>query len=259
MSDTNPALLIDYGNTRLKWASWDGVRLLAGGARAHGGRKESFAEGLDGIGNVAQIWIASVVAAAQEAAVAKSLRERFAVEPQFVRSVAQACGVRNAYARPADLGVDRLLGMIAVHAQEPCATVIASCGTALTLDALAADGVHVGGLIGASPALAQSALRGATGRLGVVPAGRVVEFADATADAIASGTWLAAAALVERFCARARERLGAQTALVLTGGGAAELAALLTVPHRIDADLVLRGLAHYVAASRSQHRARIRA
>ena len=102
---------------------------------------------------------------------------------------------------------------------------------------------HLGGLIAAGPRLAQNALRGGTARLAAVPAGRVVEIADNSADAIESGTWLSAAALTERFLAQTGRRLGSAPQLILTGGGAAQLSALLGATHRIDAQLVLRGLA----------------
>ncbi|HST28303.1 MAG TPA: type III pantothenate kinase, partial [Rudaea sp.] len=119
---------------------------------------------------------------------------------------------------------------------------------ALTLDALAADGAQLGGLIAAGPQLAQDALRGGTARLVAVPAGRVVEIADNSADAIESGTWLSAAALIGRFLAQTARRLDDTPTLILTGGGAAKLSPLIEASHRIDAELVLRGLARLADA-----------
>jgi type III pantothenate kinase len=132
-----------------------------------------------------------------------------------------------------------------MHAVESGPCVLASCGTALTLDALAADGTHLGGLIAPSPALMRDALTGATARLATPQFARVVECADNTDDAIESGVWLAAAALLERFVARAAATFGTPPSVVLTGGGAERLGALIALPHRIDTELVLRGLALY--------------
>ncbi len=234
-------LLIDAGNSRLKWAWWNGTALGEAAAAANAGMEFS---ALWKNGQRADaVWIASVASAAADAALAHAVRGRFGVTPVFVATRAQACGVRIAYAEPAKLGVDRFLGLIAAHAQAGTAVVVAGCGTALTLDALSADGTHLGGLIAAGPELAQSALRGGTARLASVPAGRVTEIADNSADAIESGTWLSAAALVERFQARAGRQVGSAPALILTGGGAWRLSALLDAPHRVDAELVLRGLA----------------
>lgn len=234
-------LLIDVGNSRRKWAWWDGAVLsgMSTAANIDVNFCALWNEGHD----ADAVWIASVASAASNAALVAGLRSRFGSEPVFATTRARACGVRVAYAAPANLGVDRFLGLIAAHAQSGNSAIIASCGTALTLDALAADGTHLGGLIAAGPELAQSALRAGAARLSCVPAGRIMEIADNSADAIESGTWLSAAALVERFMAGAVRRMGSAPALILTGGGAARLSGLLDTPHRIDAELVLRGLA----------------
>jgi len=234
-------LLIDVGNTRVKTALWNGAELRPMGAVGHGSPDRS-ALWRD-VADPESIWIASVAAPQADAALTRKLRGRFGQEPRFVRSRAEACGVRSAYAQPERLGVDRFLGLVAAHAQAAGPTVIASCGTALTLDALGADGRHHGGLIVPSPDLMQAALHGATARLGAPARGAIVEAADNTADAIASGTWLAAVAIVERFAARAAQRFGSTPRLLLTGGGSAQLAELIALPHRVDPDLVLRGLA----------------
>ncbi len=242
-------LLLDLGNTRLKWAAWDGG-LGPVTAHAHdAGGPEGFAALWKDIPTPEAIWVASVADPALDAALAQALRARFDRAPHFVVTPAAACGVRCAYAQPERFGVDRFLALVAAHAEVRGAAVVASCGTALTLDALAADGRHLGGLIAPSPERMRAALHGAAARLGAPADGRVVEFADNTADAIASGTWLAAAALTERFVARAARRLGTAPALLVGGGGAARLAALLELPHRVDADLVLRGLARYAEAA----------
>jgi len=233
-------LLVDIGNTRLKWALWDGKDLRFGAAEAHA---DFSAAAWQESPAVDSVWVASVASAALNERVDAAVRRRFGRAARFVQTRAHACGVHNAYPQPERLGVDRFLALVAAHAQAREPTIVVSCGTALTLDALAADGTHLGGLIAASPDLALAALRGGTANLGAAAAGRIVEFADNTADAMESGTWLAAAALAERFVERTAKRLGSAAALVLTGGGAARLSDLLPTPHRIDAELVLRGLA----------------
>ncbi len=239
-------LLIDLGNTRLKWAFWDGAALHSGGAVAHAGERPLDFNCLwQQIHGADAAWVASVAAPALDAQLTQSLRARGIHATQFVHSSAQACGVRNAYAQPERLGIDRFLSLIAVHAHAPEPTVIAGCGTALTLDALAADGTHLGGLIAPAPDLMRDALLGHTARLGDVASARIVERADNTADAVESGCWLAAAALIERFVARSAQDFGTAPALVLSGGGAPRLAGLVALPSRIDAELVLRGLAMF--------------
>lgn len=240
-------LLIDLGNTRLKWALWDGAELHSGGAIAHAGERPLDFDSLwQQVHGADVAWVASVASPALDSQLTQSLLARGIRVTQFVRSRAQACGVRNAYAQPERLGVDRFLSLIAAHAHAHKPTVIVSCGTALTVDALSADGTHRGGLIAAAPELMRSALLGHTARLGELGSARVVERADNTDDAVESGCWLAAAALIERFVARsAREEFNTAPALVLSGGGAQRLAGLVALPSRIDAELVLRGLAMF--------------
>jgi type III pantothenate kinase len=220
--------------------------LVSGGAVAHAsGHPVDFDALWKDIYGADTAWIASVAAPAMDAQLTQSLHASGIRELHFVRSCAEACGVRNAYAQPERLGIDRFLSLVAAHAHARELTVIAGCGTALTLDALAADGTHLGGLIAPAPDLMRGALLGHTARLGELGSARIVERADNTADAVESGCWLAAAALVERFVARSVQGGGGAPVLVLSGGGAARLAALIALPSRIDAELVLRGLARF--------------
>lgn len=240
-------LLVDIGNTRLKAALWDGRNLRPLGATVHAGAAApiDFVDLWKDAESVDAAAVASVAAPGLEQQLRASIAARFGVEPTFVASPGAACGVRNAYAEPARLGVDRFLALVAVHAESGVASVVAGCGTALTLDAMAADGTHLGGLIAPSPALMLDALTGATARLELPRGASVSEIADNTTDAMESGAWLAATALVERFVAAVAQRLGTAPRLTLTGGGAERLAPLIAVPARIQPDLVLRGLAIY--------------
>ncbi len=249
-------LLIDLGNSRLKSALWDGVQLRHGPVLTHAGGANDEALGAGDFSalwkDVAPphaIWIASVASTTLEQQLTRGLAEHFAVSPKFARSPASACGVRNAYSAPARLGVDRFLGLVAAHAEVPGPAVVASCGTALTLDAVDAGGLHLGGLIAPSPGLMKNALLDHTARLGELAAAPVTDFADTTAAAVESGTWLAAVALIERFVARAHARLGQAPGLIVAGGAARRLAALLDSEHRVEPDLVLRGLAKFADAS----------
>lgn len=242
-------LLLDLGNTRLKWALRDGDATLAHGAAAW---NENVAAALSAawspLPQPAAAFGASVVDATREQLVARSVAAAFMREVAWLRTPAEACGVRNAYAEPQRLGVDRFLAMVAARTGGMAPCVLAGVGTALTLDALAADGRHLGGLIAPGPQLMQQALLGATAQVRPAGAGSVVEAADNTADAVVSGCWLAAAALVERFAARMAPSLGGSPALRLGGGDAETLLPLLATPAQLVHDGVLRGLAAWAAA-----------
>ncbi|KRE82971.1 type III pantothenate kinase [Rhodanobacter sp. Soil772] len=243
-------LLLDLGNTRLKWALQaqpDGW-LARGAVDWQEDSAAALASAWTGLPRPQQVIAASVVDAAREAQVAAVAEHLFACTPTWLRTPAHACGVRNAYAEPQRLGVDRFLAMVAAHADGHAPCVLAGVGTALTLDALAADGQHLGGLIAPGPRLMQQSLLDATARVRPERPGEIVELADNTADAVASGCWQAAAALVERFATRLAVRLGAPPALILGGGDAAPLLPLLSLPARLSQDGVLRGLAVWANA-----------
>ena len=241
-------LLIDFGNTRLKWATLSGERMQPGGVFAHIDKPLTMALRVEWaeLARVSAVLVASVVSAAREEELDAFVRSRFGVHAELLRSPASALGIRNAYAAPARLGIDRFLALAALHAQHPCAQVLASVGTALTLDALDAEGLHHGGVIVPGPALMRAAINGSTARVDA-GVGRFRDLPDNTADAVASGALYAAAGAIDRFRAAAAQRLGGAPALTLTGGGVNELVPLVADAERAH-DLVLRGLALWAQA-----------
>jgi type III pantothenate kinase len=247
-------LLLDMGNSRLKWA----LQSRPSAWLEHGAVDWREA---DLVMQLASAWAdlprpdnviaASVVDSAREAEVTSVIERLFARSPHWLRTPASAAGVRNAYAEPQRLGVDRFLAMVAALADGHAPCVLAGAGTALTLDALAADGRHLGGLIAPSPLLMQQSLLAATARVRPERPGDIVELADNTADAVTSGCWLAAAALIERFTAQMTLRFDRPPTLILGGGDAARLAPLLSSPVRLSRDSVLRGLAVWANTQRA--------
>lgn len=236
-------LLLDLGNTRLKWALQAAQGWQAQGAMAWSEAPALLGASWRALPEPVAAFGASVVDEEREHAVAAQVRAQFGREVVWLRTPASACGVRNAYPEPGRLGVDRFLAMVAAHAAGAGDCVLVGVGTALTLDALTAAGEHLGGLIAPGPRLMQQALLGATVQVRPRGDGMLVDAADNTSDAVVSGCWQAAAALVERFVARLAPRLGGVAAIRLDGGDAAALAPLLAVPAQLVEHGVLHGLA----------------
>ena len=236
-------LLIDFGNTRLKWAIWKNGKHNMGGVFAHADTslEAALSSNWAALSQPEAILVASVVGPEREQELNELIGVHFDCAAEFVRSPAAAIGIRNAYAEPARLGVDRFLGLAALHASAQRAQILVSCGTALTLDAIDAEGRHLGGLIAPSPALMRAALGTGTARIGEAE-GALVDIATSTADAVWSGSVLSAVALIERFQAAVVARIGAPVAVVGDGGGLEEWLHLLPEVER-GRDLVLRGLA----------------
>ncbi|RUL74518.1 type III pantothenate kinase [Dyella choica] len=242
-------LLLDLGNTRLKWAVADaGEWILRGAVAWEEDVSAVLAQAWGDLDSPERVLGASVVDAAREVQIERVMAEIFGQQVEWVRTAAEACGVRIAYADPQRLGVDRFLAMVAAHAVEEVPCVLAGIGTALTLDALAANGQHLGGLIAPGPLLMQHSLLGATARVRPEHPGVIRDLADNTADAVVSGCWQAVAALIERFAANVAKQSSRPQRLLLDGGDAAALLPLLGMPAELGADSVLRGLGVWAAS-----------
>ena len=110
-------LLVDIGNTRVKWALLRGARLARMQARAHARRVAVLRAVVRAAPRDVERVIAVCVAGATlERALGAAVRRRFGVRVEFVRSARRAAGVRNGYRDTWRLGADRWVGVIAAHA-----------------------------------------------------------------------------------------------------------------------------------------------
>jgi type III pantothenate kinase len=242
-------LLIDIGNTRVKWAHVANGRLTKQRAAAHNGwRAADFAKQVIGpVRGIERVIVASVAGTQVDRRLAAATRSTCAVAPEFVVSMRRLGGVTTAYAQPWRLGVDRLVAVIGAHAMLPHRAVcVVDVGTAMTVDLLDTRGRHMGGAIIPGPGLmVESLLRDTSGilkRSGGKSTGHGL-FARDTRAAIELGSRHAAAAVVDRAVAEARAALGVSPRVLLTGGAAAAIESLVRSAHANVPDLVLRGLA----------------
>lgn len=238
-------LLFDLGNTRLKCARADAPGAASALPHAGADFEPSLADWLDENATPgARAWLAAVAPDPIVQGVERMLAER-GIPLQRVGPQAEALGLRVAYAEPARLGVDRWLAMLAARARGDGAWLVAVVGSALTVDAVTAEGQHLGGLIAPPPEAMHAALVARAPRL-AGSSGEVQRFARSTSDAITSGCVLAAAALVERSFDELQRTSSVPPRLLLSGGGAATLRPWLP-PHVHAPALVLEGLAHWAA------------
>jgi len=134
-----------------------------------------------------EIRLANVAGAAAVAALAGRLAERFGIPPRMASSPAHGAGVRNGYANPGQLGVDRWLALCAAFVRYRASLCVLDVGTASTIDRVTADGRHEGGLILPGITLMAASLRTRTGdlaRLADDPAG---SSADSPVPAVTEG------------------------------------------------------------------------
>jgi type III pantothenate kinase len=244
-------LLVDIGNTRVKWAVVRGARLGSMQAAVH----ENSGLALRALvrsapRDVGRVIVVSVVDEALSRVLDAAVRRRFAVAPEYIASTRRAQGVTNSYRDPWRLGADRWVSAIGAHAMARGRPVlIANVGTALTIDAVSAAGRHRGGAIIPGPeAMVETLLAGTHGirrRASGQAASQRSLFATDTASALAAGSVFAAGAFIDRALLEARGSLGGRPLLLLTGGAAPALRRYLKSPARHVPDLVLRGLAEF--------------
>ena len=247
-------LLVDIGNTRVKWARMRGGRIGRGRALAHEGRPAAMATLSRQLPrDVQRVVAVSVAGRKLDVALAEAVRKRFGLRVEFITSTRKAGGVVNGYRETWRLGADRWVAAIGAHAIAKTRPVLfAMAGTALTIDLVAGTGRHRGGaIIPGPPTMVTSLLSGTNGirrRAGGLRAQQLAGkgrrlFADNTASALAAGAQFAAAAFIDRAYAEATQALGVRPLLLLSGGGAPILKRHLRSSARVLPDLVLHGLA----------------
>lgn len=187
-------LTVDIGNSRVKWALFNGDRVAEYGGFAYD--KNNIGEGLAQASMPLRdqpVWLSNVAGAEIAAQVSQALTQQSCMGFQFVTSQAQQCGVRNGYQQPHQLGVDRWLALLAAfHLPERSAeqaVCVIDCGTALTLDVVDEAGQHLGGYIAPGLATLQGVLNKTLAAIDLEPArpATVKVLADNTADGVARG------------------------------------------------------------------------
>jgi len=239
-------LLIDAGNTRIKWALAEaGARpgaWIASGAVAHAD-----------LNHLPGAWPRSGIARALVSNVAGArLRDQLQLmipttDITWFASAERVGGMHNGYRNPAQLGCDRLAAALGARALAPGqALIVATCGTATTIDAVSAAGDFLGGMILPGLGLMAASLARGTAQLPQIDPARSLPagFADNTDDAILSGCLAAQAGAIESAFA-----LHGAALCIVSGGAAPFIAPQLAVPHRMVDNIVLTGLQQAANAS----------
>ncbi|KAF3997272.1 type III pantothenate kinase [Glaciimonas immobilis] len=248
-------LLIDAGNTRIKWAFTDLPSpddsaatpiWRASGSVAHADVSD-LSTAWSGL-TVTRVLISNVAGEAIAERLQHQLQLVFGknISPEWFASSQQHAGVRNAYRNPSQLGCDRFASAIGAHRLYPQQTLLlATCGTATTIDLIEADGVFIGGMILPGLGLMASALARGTAHLPMILDQVVISrpFADNTEDAIISGCIAAQVGAISTALAfQRRDHPATEITCILTGGSAPVIGPHLPMPYKSVDHLVLIGL-----------------
>ena len=256
-------LAIDVGNTRLKWAVYEGAhpgaKLLAHGA--------VFIENIDALSEsewkdlpAPKGMIGCCVAGdAVRRRVEEQIEELWDFPAVWVFASAKEDEVVNGYDHPLRLGADRWVAMIGarwhmLQAGPARPVLVVMVGTAVTVDALDADGRFLGGFILPGHGIMLRALESGTAGLRV-PTGEVVNFPTNTSDALTSGGTFAISGAIERMHRNMVQQCGAEPVCLMTGGAGWKMAPYLDISFHLVESLIFDGLLH-IAERRAHERRR---
>lgn len=244
------ALLMDVGNSRIKWGVLDDGAIRRTG---HISRQRITEQGLAALTSrlphsVDAVFVSNVAGTSFATRLSGVVGMHCDVDVHFARSEREACGVTNSYRQPRRLGVDRWVAIIGAWAEFGTTCLVVDAGTAVTIDALDPTGRHLGGQIIPGVGLMAASLAEETSDIPAVQrkapgqGGSMAIFANTTASAVGQGALSAVAGAIER-AARVMRRAGDDPTVILTGGDASRILKSLDVAAEHRPHLVLQGLA----------------
>ncbi|MDX1810959.1 MAG: type III pantothenate kinase [Gammaproteobacteria bacterium] len=240
-------LLIDAGNTRLKFARWTerGLSDVQSLTYSDFASVSDLLAGLPTKPDVTNVYVANVAGKALEIDLLQHFK-MLNLTPEFAISQKQSHGLVNAYISPQQLGIDRWLLMLAASVCFKSAFCVVSCGTAVTIDLVDSEGQHLGGVIMPGVAAMQAAMSMQTDAVSNI---EILEkpplLGLTTSQALSSGIMYSIADLIKEKFELLKTQCGPEVNCVLTGGDAQRVLPLLNIPAQFDEQLLFKGLAIY--------------
>ena len=238
-------LLLDFGNSRCKWALLDKEQFSDSGAISYaddGGQPQLAAvtQQLPLVG-INSIHIVSVLGKQLDAQIAKALAP---YDHHFYTSQLSAHGVKLAYADATQYGSDRYVALLAAHQLYGGSKIIIDCGTATTFDAIDDTGQHLGGLIIPGYKAMLNGLSNNTQQLQQgIKHKELHLLAKNTKEALSCGTMLCLRMGVKGIIDKMNDEMRASSPMiVVTGGAQEEVLASIDLELIKEPDLILKGL-----------------
>lgn len=239
-------LLIDLGNSRLKWATWHAGVLGTSRAFLHDSRlrTEQLEAEWKELSAPERVVISSVMDSDAAALLEVWIAKRWKSDIEFLSSVRQARGVTNGYKNPQQLGVDRWAAMVAAFNLNKRACLVVDCGTATTLDVLDESGCHQGGLIIPGLGMMMQSLASKTMQIALPVSSRKPSgLGRSTDEAITLGVVESLVALVEETWRKWGSTSAQGMDIIVTGGDASKFLEATELTCRHVPDLVIQGIA----------------
>jgi type III pantothenate kinase len=250
-------LVIDVGNTRLKWAWLSSTGLSDQQAVVHRDAKPGMwtAALFDTTQRPSRVLVSNVAGPEMAKTLSKLAKKVFDVDIEFVTAVPEYHGLVNGYLDPKLLGADRWLALIGAWTHARQVLCVVDAGTAVKVDSVDANGHHLGGLIVPGIHMMREALMSKTSDIAKAAEHSTPSLAGVLANntvgAVSRGAVYALAGLADRAGEVIEQNTGVKPKLYITGGDAGMIAGVMRTRGEIVPDLVLRGLAE-IASSDSR-------
>jgi type III pantothenate kinase len=249
-------LVIDVGNTRLKWA-WltstglsDQQAILHRGAKPGMWRAALFESGQ----KPTRVLCSNVAGLKMAKTLSRLAKKAYRVEVEFVTPAAEFQGLTNGYLNPNLLGSDRWLALIGAWTKARSALCVVDVGTAVKVDSVDAAGRHLGGLIVPGIQMMRESLMSKTSDIAEAAQHSTPSlagvFANNTIGAVSRGAVFALAGMADRAAELIEQSTGVKPKLFITGGDAGMITGTMRTKGEILPDLVLQGLAVIAAQPR---------
>ncbi|MEY3219703.1 MAG: hypothetical protein RIT27_1060 [Pseudomonadota bacterium] len=237
-------LFVDVGNSRLKWAHCE--KNILSSIQAINYQSIDFTGILDefwgDLVTPSNVYISNVGKQSLNDLLITWCEEKWNISPIFAQTTQKNTGITNGYTDPCVLGVDRwlaLIGSIPYLSKNLC---VVDCGTAVTVDILQINGLHLGGMILAGLQTSREALTQKTAALQNIQFNQLfsgLSIAKNTQEGIALGTIYAIAGCIEKIAA------AHQAKVILSGGDAPFIIPYLECEYLHAPDLIFQGLARW--------------
>jgi type III pantothenate kinase len=255
-NETRMILVIDVGNTRLKWAWLTNTGLSDQQAVVHRDAKpDAWTAALfHSAQRPTRVLVSNVAGPEMAKTLAKLTRKAFKVDIEFVTASPEFHGLTNGYLDPTLLGADRWLALIGGWTKAKSVLCVVDAGTAVKVDSVDANGQHLGGLIAPgihmmrevlmskTSDIAKAAFKSSPSLAGVL--------ANNTVAAVSRGAVFALAGMADRAAEVIEQATGQAPKLLITGGDASIIAGAMRTHGETVPDLVLQGLAVIAAQPR---------
>lgn len=249
-------LVIDVGNTRLKWAWLTNTGLSDQQAVVHRDAKAGIwtAALFESSQRPSRVLVSNVAGPEMAKTLSKLAKKTFHVEIEFITATQEYHGLTNGYLDPTLLGADRWLALIGAWTRAKGALCVVDAGTAVKVDSVDARGQHLGGLIAPGIHMMREALMNKTSDIAKAAASSTPSLAGVLANntvgAVSRGAVFALAGMADRAAEIIEQSTGTVPRLFITGGDAGMITGTMRNHGEIVPDLVLQGLAVIAAQPR---------